>query len=152
MRLPGTLPNGYLPPGVYEATLEEMITQFGSSTPRRQTLATYLQVLLQLARATGKLKRAFVWGSFVTDKPVPGDLDIFLLMREGFDQEFVGLPAEQGCVFDHERARLLFDADVFWATETIGVKELESWLNVYQLSRNMQLRGIVEVLFNDYNS
>ncbi len=113
MSLPTALPTGYLPPGVHQATLEEVVARFGSATPRRQTLAARLQALLMLARATGKLRRVFVWGSFVTEKPFPGDLDVFLLMQAGFDQTFASLPPEQGDVFDHGRARLLFEADVF---------------------------------------
>jgi hypothetical protein len=52
---------------------------------------------------TGKLQRSFVWGSFVTEKPFPGDLDVFLLMQAGFDQEFSTLPPEQRDLFDHGR-------------------------------------------------
>jgi hypothetical protein len=70
-------------------------------------------------------------------------------MQEGFDREFAGLPPTQRCVFEHERARLLFEADVFWATEAIGTEVLASWLSVYQLSRDMVQRGIVEVIFDD---
>ena len=40
-------------------------------------------------------------------------------------------------------------ADVFWATEAIGTEELLAWLSVYQLSREMMPRGIVEVLWHD---
>jgi hypothetical protein len=48
MSLPTLLPNGYLPPGVYEATLDEIVTHFGTATPRRQALASRLQELLTL--------------------------------------------------------------------------------------------------------
>jgi hypothetical protein len=74
---------------------------------------------------------------------------VFLLMQAGFDQEFAHLPTPQREVFDHERARLLFEADVFWATEAIGTEELMAWLSVYQLSRDLIPRGIVEVLWDD---
>jgi hypothetical protein len=149
MNLPPLLPNGYLPPGIHQATLDEIAAHFGSATPRRQVLAGRLQELLAPARATRKLRRVFLWGSFVTAKPFPGDLDVFLLMQTGFDQEFTGLPPEQGNLFDHGRARLRFEADVFWATEAIGKEELDSWLSIYQLSRDMVERGIVEVHFDD---
>jgi len=147
--LPASLPTGYLPPGVHLATLEEIVTRFGTATPRRQTLASRLQTLLTLARATGRLRRAFVWGSFVTDKPFPGDLDVFLLMQAGFDEEFSALPPDQRDLFEHGRARLVFEADVFWATEAIGEEELVSWLSVYQLSRDLEERGIIEVCEHD---
>jgi hypothetical protein len=143
--VPALLPTGYLPPGIHPATLEEVVTRFGTATPRRQSLASRLQTLLTLARATGKLRRAFVWGSFVTAKPFPGDLDVFLLMQVGFDQEFSTLPREQRDLFEHGHARLLFEADVFWATEAIGEEELASWLSVYQMSRDLVERGIIEV-------
>ncbi len=149
MSLPATLPSGYLPPGVHQATLGEVVDRFGTGTPRRQTLAARLREMTDLAQATGKLRRVFVWGSFVTDKPFPRDLDVFLLMQEGFDRNFASLPPAQRCVFGHERARLLFEADVFWATEAIGAEVLTSWLSVYQLSRDMVERGIVEVIFDD---
>jgi hypothetical protein len=70
-------------------------------------------------------------------------------MQEGFDREFRFLPSPQREVFDYEQARLLFEADVFWATEAIGAEELMAWLSVYQLSREMVPRGIVEVVLDD---
>ena len=72
-------------------------------------------------------------------------------MEAGFDRSFQQLPHLQRNVFEYERARLLFEADVFWATEAIGTDELNSWLSVYQLSRDMIDRGIVEVIFDDRN-
>jgi len=70
-------------------------------------------------------------------------------MQEGFDRVFRQLPQLQQNVFEHDRARLVFEADVFWATEAIGLDELNSWLSVYQLSRDMIEPGIVEVIFGD---
>jgi hypothetical protein len=112
-------------------------------------LADRLQELLRLAQATQQLQRAFLFGSFVTDAAFPGDLDVFLLMQEGFDRGFRSLPPPQREVFDYEQARLMFEADVFWATEVIGAEELMAWVSVYQLSREMVPRGIVEVLLHD---
>jgi hypothetical protein len=129
--------------------LHDIIDRFGTTTPRRQVLAERLVALLREAQATGQLQRAFLWGSFVSDTPFPRDLDVFLLMQAGFDREFVYLPPLQREVFDHERARLRFEADVFWATEAIGTEELMAWLSVYQLSRELVPRGIVEVLWDD---
>ena len=60
MSLPVLLLNGYLPPGVHEATLSEVVERFGTDTPRRQVLASRLQELVSLARATRKLQRIFI--------------------------------------------------------------------------------------------
>ncbi len=149
MSLPETLASGFLPPGVHAARLDDIIDRFGAAMPRRAVLADRLQELLRLAQATRQLQRAFLFGSFVTDAPFPRDLDVFLLMQEGFDREFRSLPLLQRDVFEYEQARLLFEADVFWATEAIGAEELTAWLSVYQLSREMVPRGIVEVLLDD---
>jgi len=149
MSLPATLPNGFLPPGVHTALLQAIIERFGTATPRRQVLAERLEELLRVARATGQLQRAFLWGSFPTDASFPRDLALFLLMQAGFDQEFRHLPPTQRDVFEHDRARLRFEADVFWATAAIGIEELTAWLNVYQLSRDMVPRGIIEVIWDN---
>ena len=109
-------------------------------------LAERLPGLLRLARATGMLRQVFIWGSFTTSEPFPRDIDIFLLMRAGFDDQFSHIAQPQRSVFDHEQARLQFEADVLWATEAIGAETLTSWLSVYQLSRTLEPRGIVEVI------
>lgn len=149
MSLPETLASGFLPPGVHVARLDAIMERFGVATPRRVVLADRLRELLHLAQATQHLQRAFVFGSFVTDALFPRDLDVFLFMTEGFDRVFQSLPPAQRQVFEHEQARLVFEADVFWATEAIGADELTAWLSVYQLSREMEPRGIVEVELDD---
>ena len=105
MSLPATLPNGFLPLGVHTASLHAIIERFGTATPRRQVLAERLEELLRVARATGHLQRAFLWGSFPTDASFPRDLNLFLLMQVGFDQEFRHVPPTQRDVFEHDRAR-----------------------------------------------
>ena len=102
-----------------------------------------LRALLELAATGGKLRRAFVWGSFVTAKPAPKDLDILLIMGDDFVVDEVGGPARD--VFDSVRAKLLFEADVFWARSSIGEELLDLWLDTYQTSRNFRKRGIVEL-------
>ncbi|MGA1998067.1 MAG: hypothetical protein ABSH45_20060 [Bryobacteraceae bacterium] len=63
------------------------------------------------------------------------------------DQEFEAdevAPAAQA-VFDSARAKLLFEADVFWARASIGPELLDLWLDTYQTSRSFRKRGIVEL-------
>jgi hypothetical protein len=102
-----------------------------------------LQALLKLSSETGKLRRVFVWGSFVTTKPAPKDLDILLIMDEDFEVERTTLPARE--VFDSMRAKLRFESDVFWARASIGEEILQMWLETYQTSRSFRKRGIVEL-------
>jgi hypothetical protein len=60
---------------VHAATLQEILDCFGTASPRRQVLAERLETLLREARATGKLQRVFLWGSFISDASFPRDLD-----------------------------------------------------------------------------
>lgn len=76
MVLPDFTPDGDLPAGVHIASWREFQERFGTGTSRRVWLSSRLEALLGLAVKTGKLRRIFVWGSFVTTKPSPKDLDI----------------------------------------------------------------------------
>jgi hypothetical protein len=67
------LATGNLPPGIYEATWEEVARVFGSNSERRRLLEGLLRAL-QALRAAG-CGRAYVDGSFVTRKDIPGDYD-----------------------------------------------------------------------------
>ena len=65
--------NGNLPPGVHEAEWTEIVERFGTTPHRLQLLHGLLEALRSLQNA-GCL-RAYLDGSFVTDKTVPGDFD-----------------------------------------------------------------------------
>jgi hypothetical protein len=54
------LPNGYLPPGVHVATLDEIIERFGTATPRRQVLAGRLRELFSRVLSVKQRCRAFI--------------------------------------------------------------------------------------------
>lgn len=141
--LPEFNSEGDLPSGVHSADWREFQSRFGMATPRRIWLLGRLQALLKLSSETGKLRRVFIWGSFVTTKPAPKDLDILLIMDEDFEVEGTALPARE--VFDSIRAKLRFESDVFWARASIGEEVLRIWLETYQTSRSFRKRGIVEL-------
>jgi hypothetical protein len=141
--LPELTDPGELPPGVHLAGWHEFQSRFGGSSPRRAWLSSRLWVLLELAANNGKLRRVFIWGSFVTAKPSPKDLDILLIMAEDFEVDGIAAPAQ--AVFDSTRAKLLFESDVFWARASIGQEMLDLWLDTYQTSRSFRKRGIVEL-------
>jgi predicted nucleotidyltransferase len=141
--LPDFTPWGDLPVGVHVTRWEEFSLRFGASTPRRMWLLSRLKAVLSIAARTGKLRRVFVWGSFVTSKASPKDVDLLLILDEDFEVE--DLPSADQAVFDPVRARLLFESDVFWARASIGNETLDVWLDTYQISRTFRKRGIVEL-------
>jgi len=141
--LPDLTPEGYLPVGVHSANWDELQLRFGRATSRRLWLFRELESIVALAAATKKLRRVFIWGSFVTAKPAPGDLDLLLVMSDDFETEQVDAVSRP--VFDSTRAKLSFEADVFWTRASIGAEVLQIWLETYQTSRDLRKRGIVEL-------
>jgi hypothetical protein len=74
MPIPGLDPNtGNLPPGVHDATWNEIVAAFGTNLRRKQLLAGLLAALRSLKAA--RCSRAYLDGSFVTAKDTPGDFD-----------------------------------------------------------------------------
>lgn len=55
------------------------------------------------------------------------------------------IPEPARAIFDSVKARLMFEADVFWARRSIGEEMLTLWLETYQTSRTFTKRGIVEL-------
>jgi hypothetical protein len=70
---------GNLPPGVYEVTWDLLVARFGH-TPHRLVLLAGLKTALDTLRQAG-CERAYVDGSFVTDKVVPNDFDACWAMQ-----------------------------------------------------------------------
>ena len=103
-----------------------------------------LQRLHSLAEATGFLERFVVFGSFVTTKPEPGDIDVILVMGTGFQSSQA--PLETRALFDHEQADAQFGASVFWIrTDLLILETVDEFLDYWQTRRDGQRRGIIEV-------
>lgn len=103
--------DGNLPEGVHVATVEEVVSRFATTSARRKWLGEQFRGLLAMAKSTEKLQRVFLWGSFVTSKDLPNDMDVLLVMSADF--ELNKLPENCQLLFDHAQARLRFNADVF---------------------------------------
>jgi hypothetical protein len=135
---------GYLPEGIHRVSEEDVFSRFATGSARRKWLGESLREILRLAKATGKLERAFIFGSFVTAVESPNDLDLILVVAPDFKLE--ALTQEYRDVFDYGRARVRFTADIFWTKSSIGSQVLKLWLDTYQMTREYRNRGIVEVI------
>ena len=138
--------HGDLPVGIHAATLEEVVEHFGN-TPRRSVVARRLERIFRLARSTGHLARFIVFGSFVTAKPEPNDVDIFLLMKDSFDVRQVSTEAR--LIFDHGAAQNLVGASVFWIRRAAAFGGEEATIAHWQIKRDGNKRGILEVIGHD---
>ena len=91
------------------------------------------------------MERVFIWGSDVTDKPDPGDIDLFLMMSPQFESN--DSTDEMRWVFDSETAERELGATVFWMTRSAGPQTtLVFLLEQFRIRRDGGQRGIVEVL------
>ena len=124
-------------------TLEEIRQRYSESTPRRQFLYVRLQTVARLLAETGQLRHLYVLGSFTTAKPIPGDLDCFVVMAAGFTTEHLTPPHLE--VFQHDVCRLLYQTDVFWVTEAIAREHREAMLGVFSRNREGASQPIIEV-------
>jgi hypothetical protein len=97
-----------------------------------------------MAKGTGHLKRAFMWGSFVTTKPEPADVDLFLVMSADFRSEQCSPLVRR--VFDGEAAERLLGATILWTREDVPGGLLNAFLEQWQFDRGGRRRGIVEVV------
>jgi hypothetical protein len=139
--------NGDLPVGIYQATIIEVIQYFGTSTLQRQIIARRLERIYNLARGTGQLARFIVFGSFVTAKPDPNDVDIFILMEDTFDSnQVVGAVA---IIFNHTAAQNTEGASVFWIRRMAAIGGEQEAIEHWQIKRDQTKRGIIEVISDD---
>ena len=139
--------NGDLPIGVYQATLTETLQHFGRGTVQRYLLGQRLERIYALANSTGKVARFIVFGSFVTAKRSPNDIDIFLLMEDSFDVDHVY--GETALIFDHQEAQNILGASIFWIRKLAAISGEQEAVEYWQIKRDNTRRGIVEVTHND---
>jgi hypothetical protein len=132
-----------LPPGIYPATLSQIVEHF-SFTNHRKSIARRLERIYRLAQSSGHVARFIIFGSFVTAKPEPNDVDIFLLMDDSFDVRKVS--PEARLVFDHAAAQNLLGASVFWVRRTAAIGGENTMVEGWQLTRARNKRGILEVI------
>jgi hypothetical protein len=139
--------NGDLPVGIYRATLTEVLEHFGTGTLQRRLVGQRLERIYTLAVGTGQVLRFVVFGSFVTAKPNPGDVDIFLIMEDTFDAHQVR--GEAAIIFDHLAVQNVEGASVFWIRRLAAIGGEHEALEHWQTKRDQTRRGIVEVISND---
>ena len=139
--------SGDLPIGIHRAALAEVINHFGRGSFQRVIVAQRLERIYSLASQTGKVARFIIFGSFVTNKMSPRDVDVFLLMDDTFD---VGkVKGEAAIIFNHMSAQNYEGASIFWVRRMAAFGGENEAVAFWQVKRNGEKRGIVEVISND---
>ena len=144
MPLPNLNHEGELPEGIYQATIEEVIAQFGSGTEQRMIVTERLQRIYQLAKDTGHLQHLLIFGSYIITKPKPNDIDVVIIFDDDFDM--VTCSEEVKKLLDHQQAATEFGARVFWIRPSLLFFEtIDEFIAGWQVKRDGTYRGIIEV-------
>jgi hypothetical protein len=144
MPLPAFNEFGDLPAGRHAASLDEVLSRFGSGTPQRLEVTDRLRRIYSLAVTTGHLDRLVIFGSYVSDVAEPNDVDVILVMRREFATE--NCPADSLVLFNHARADEELGASIFWIRPEMLLGEpLDQFLAHWERKRDGSHRGIVEI-------
>ena len=142
--LPEFTDEGDLPPGVHRATLADILERFGQGSAKRVAVADRLNRIYELGVSTGQMARFVIFGSFVTAKAEPNDVDIVILMEDTFD--LAAVTDEAALVFQHMEADAYFGASVFWTKRSGAVGGEQAMIEYWQTRREGGRRGIVEIV------
>ena len=138
---------GDLPIGVYRVSLSDVIDHLGTGTLQRRIVSQRLVRIFELASSTGHLARFILFGSYVTSKAEPNDVDIFLLMEDSFEVD--QLTGAATVVFRQSAAQNWLGASVFWLRRLAAIGGEQSAIEDWQFKRDGKRRGIVEVISRD---
>ena len=100
-----------------------------------------------LAGQTNQVLRFIVYGSFITAKENPNDVDIFMLMEDGFNPDNVF--GKNRLIFKHLTTQEYEGASIFWATKSGIIGDVDVFIEGWQTKRDKTRRGIVEVVSYD---
>ena len=138
---------GNLPVGIYRAKIADVVAHFGRGSAQRAAVTARLERIYELARSSGCLQRFIIFGSYVTAEPKPHDVDVFLVMRGGFQPR--DAPPETQGLFRHGTAQSELGASIFWVNAGTSFADTEDLIVGWQTRRDLQRRGIVEVMEHD---
>jgi hypothetical protein len=124
--------------------MRETLRRFGKGSQQRVAVAQRLERIYRVSLGTGQLARFVVFGSFVSAKKDPADVDVFLLMKNTFDMRQV--TGEARVLFDHAVAQAHFGASVFWLRRLAALGGEEQTIAGWQIKRDGTRRGIIEIV------
>jgi hypothetical protein len=137
---------GDLQPGLHKASLEYVLFRFGTGSAARRRVASRLERVHSLAMATGEVRRFIVFGSFITAKENPNDVDVFMIMEDAFD--FRAQRGEARLLFEHPSAQAHFGASVFWVRRLAALTGEDAAILDWETKRDGGQRELVEIEVN----
>lgn len=87
--------------------------------------------------------RVIVFGSYVSSKAEPNDVDLFVVMNDEFD--LAAVAGEAKMLFDHLVTQAHFGASIFWVRRASCYPSEEEMVTGWGTKRDGKVCGVVEV-------
>lgn len=142
--IPAFVPEGLLPPGLHAASLREVEARFGGSARRDEQLRL-LREVVGAALFYASIKRVLLWGSFVSGKEEPNDLDYSFVV--GISHKVTDIAPEHRIYLNPRQAMMRWGVDAGFV-EIIDFP-LSQYLDRVELLTqrrgDTRQRGIIEI-------
>jgi hypothetical protein len=146
MPIPTLTDDGFLPPGIYDATLDEVGEVFGRFrvSDRRVTLFATLRRYIGDLQAWGNASAVLIDGSFASAAKRPNDIDLIVIYAPDFDLSAERAPEEYN-VIDVRRIRRRYGLDV--RSVAAGSPEEAQWIRFFgrDTRTGLKTKGLLRV-------
>jgi hypothetical protein len=131
---------GNLPPGIYSASLDEVVQRFRvpKSIRRKElteTLVRFIEFIEHFAI------NAYIDGGYITSKQSPKDVDLLVILPENFDFNSSEARRLKGFQVDKKNNRL----HIFALRRTLQVDKIQQGLEWFTHDRNSIPKGIINI-------
>lgn len=146
MPIPPFNAKGWLPEGIYDCTVDEATTRFGTfqGNDRRPRLWADFREFISEVKPTGLPMAILINGSFVTAKPDPNDIDLILVIPVTHHLTRDLSPAQYN-VLSAQRVKRKYKLDVLVAREDSD--QYRRYVRFFQQVRleTDQTKGIIRI-------
>ena len=141
--IPAFSPDGFLPFGLHGASLQKIEARFGGNA-RREGQLRLLREVVNAALVYPSVKRVLVWGSFVSNKAEPNDLNYSLVV--GISHPPVQVQEEHRRFLVPRDARLFYNVDTsYLLVEDWQFEASVGLLEFFSTPRYNTRCGIIEI-------
>ena len=103
-----------------------------------------LRRIYQLAKETGHLQQLLIFGSYITAKPKPNDIDVIIIFDDDFDIATCSDDVKK--LLTYQQTENEFGASIFWIRPSLLFLEtIDEFIAGWQVKRDGTRRGIIEV-------
>lgn len=126
---------GHLPPGEYEANIEEVKDRFGGSKSlKRSRLTVSLWEFIKFIQYHAI--RIYIDGSYTTNKLAPNDVDLLVILKPNFYSNLAAADRLLKFVVNNKNKLHIF-------AYTQGHESVKAYLEWFKNDRNLRPKGIV---------